>query len=163
MYAILHKVEGQKTTYVLQRVDQYGALIRKKDKREIDTKLKIVPARMKVMNETRSYSEDYPPSVWIEGSIETGLPVLSVADTALTTLNYYSVDNAINPKEGDAQKNTDQRKDILEVAYFRGDTYYNGDTEMPVPIAVPFIANPFRQNSRRWSFYTSICSTAIYW
>lgn len=142
VYAILHKVEDQRTTYVLQRVDQYGALIRKKDKREIDTKLKIVPARMKVMNETRYYSENNPPSLWVEGRIETGLPVLSVADTALTTLNYYSVDNAINPKEDDVQKNTDQRKDVLEVAYFSGDTFYDGDTEMPVPIAVPFITNP---------------------
>lgn len=141
VYAILHK-KGNRDTYELQRVDHYGGLIRRTDKRDIDTKLKIVPARMKVMQEERPYSADYPANTLVEGSLETGLPILSVADTTLSTLNYYSVDNAINPTEDSSDKNTDQRKDILEVAYFSGDTYYNGDTEMPIPIAVPFITSP---------------------
>lgn len=152
VYAILHRGEKDKIEYVLHRVDHYGPLIRNKDKRDIDTTLKIVPARMEVQGYYVSESgsmfpdESIKPSTLYKGTIKDGNPILSVADTALSTMNYYSVDNAINPIEDDgnssASQYTDERKDILEVAYFNGETYCGGDTTMPIPMAVPYVKDP---------------------
>lgn len=156
VYAILHRGEKDKIEYVLHRVDHYGPLIRNKDKRDIDTTLKIVPARMEVQDPAgvgtvfpaaTSADEGMTlPSTLYKGTIENGIPILSVADTALSTMNYYSVDNAINPIEDDSNSGsgayTTERKDILEVAYFNGETYCGGDTNMPIPMAVPFVTDP---------------------
>lgn len=152
VYAILHRGEKDKIEYVLHRVDHYGPLIRNKDKRDIDTTLKIVPARMEMQGYYVSESgsmfpdESIKPSTLYKGTIKDGNPILSVADTALSTMNYYSVDNAINPIEDDSSSSsgtyTTERKDILEVAYFNGETYCGGDTNMPTPMAVPFVTDP---------------------
>lgn len=151
VYAILHRGENDKIEYVLHRVDHYGPLIRNKDKRDIDTTLKIVPARMALQWPSGGayslfpYASTYDKNMK-EEAIGKYIPILAVADTTLSTMNYYSVDNAINPIENDSNSSTseytDERKDILEVAYFNGETYCGGDTNMPIPMAVPYVTDP---------------------
>ena len=63
-----------------------------------------------------------------------------MSDTTLSVTNYYSVDNAINPKE-DTEDTTEDEKDKLEVAYYNGDTYYDGNTLYPIPTAVPYVTD----------------------
>ena len=137
VYVILHRKDNT-DTYELHRVDQYAPLLRNTNSRDIDTTLKVMPARM-IMAAYQNSRYD-APSELSEGSVKTDFPILSVSDTVLSKTNYYSVDNAINPKE-DAEDTAEEEKDKLEVAYYNGDTYFDGNTMFPIPVAVPYVTD----------------------
>lgn len=137
VYAILHRKDNI-NTYELHRVDQCAPLLRNANSRDIDTALKIMPARM-VMAAYQNSRYDAPGDLRA-GDRKTGIPILSVSDTVLSVTNYYSVDNAINPKD-DAKETAEDEKDKLEVAYYNGDTYYDGNTTYPIPVAVPYVTD----------------------
>lgn len=148
VYAILHR-KDKTDTYELHRVDQCAPLLRNTNSRDIDTTLKIMPARMVMAECNNSRYDD--PSGLTEGAIKTGTPILSVSDTVLSKTNYYSVDNAINPKE-DAEDTAEEEKDKLEVAYYNGDTYFDDNTMFPIPVAVPYVtdeATGFREKPEK--------------
>lgn len=136
-YAILHRKDVPKA-YELHRVDQCAPLIRDTDSRDIDTTLKIVPARMILQAYYGAKPTD--PGLLEDGEMNNGYPILSVDDTSLATTNYYSVDNAINPKEDTESESTDEGKDVMEVAYYDGSTSY-GTTGFPIPTAVSFVTD----------------------
>lgn len=157
VYAILHKGSAEPYEYVLHRVDHYGPLIRDDNKRDIDTTLKIIPARMVMQSAAGANCE--APSALREGTIEEGIPILAIADTTLSTANYYSVDNAINPTDSSKEEYTDERKEVMEVAYFDGNTFFDGNTELPIPVGVPYISDPVTKFPERPNKLTDLSGT----
>lgn len=145
VFASLHRADSV-TTYELQRVDHFGPLLRDTNTRDISTTLKIVPAFMAASEGWWTKADE--TIVYRKGTRAEGLPILLSQDTTLSTTNYYSVDNAINPDtSGDTETTTtDSTKDVLEVAWFDGSTSYPitpvGSTVTeyrPAPVAIPYI------------------------
>lgn len=143
VHALLHR-KDEPETYELARVGQCPGLVRLAAADDNATALRIVPARMAVA----AYFLTSDPHAYTEGTIETGIPVLRVADTSLVSRAWYSVDAAINPDTAEQdERYTDSEKTHLELAYYNGDVQFNASiTTTPLmvgcPVGVPFVSDP---------------------
>lgn len=116
------------TRWKLVRVDYMPPLIRKSDTREIDLKLRILPALL-TMNELDT-RHGYDPNAGGDADFRRRLPfpVLMTSDIVLTTAPYYSVNAAINPSEGQTEietergeSSTDEKKNLMLIAVWKNE------------------------------------------
>lgn len=103
-YAILENLSGE---WVRTRLDHYPPLLRDASTREIGTKLRIVPARMRAVQ-------------WNNGELG-GMPdyplLLSAAEFSKEA--YFSVNSAVNPDSPTAgeQEAEADKPDVMEIAF----------------------------------------------
>lgn len=101
-WAFLENTDG---VWLLTKLDYYPPVLRDSSTRDIKTKMRIVPARMKSVN--------WP-------SFSSPIPVL-ITGGSLSKSNFFSVNNEVNPDSPTASENTTEEKpDVMEVA-FSGD------------------------------------------
>ena len=98
------------TRWKLVRVDYMPPLIRKSDTREIDLKLRILPALLTMNPLDTVHGFTIPGG---EGTFRRTLPfpVLTTSDIVLTSASYYSVNAAINPSEEQTEAETRRGED----------------------------------------------------
>ena len=98
------------TRWKLVRVDYMPPLIRKSDTREIDLKLRILPALLTMNPLDTIHGFTIPGG---EGTFRRTLPfpVLTTSDIVLTSASYYSVNAAINPSEEQTEAETRRGED----------------------------------------------------
>lgn len=147
-YAILNSADAP-DTYTLHRVDHLGPLLRSEDSREITTKLKIVPASF-ILQDTYGDNVEVNPvndhtQFLPADDFATGFPILSTADTT-AVLDHYSVNDSINPQEGDETTSADPADIITIAGHHKGFTAHWDDMlDNPtprIPIAQPYVRHP---------------------
>lgn len=138
-YALLNSTDAP-DTYTLQRVDHFGPLIRRDD-RDIDTKLRIVPLRHDLAD-SHLYDNNDPTSHIAAITAEDAVPVLRTPDTILQTSDYYSVNEAINHQDDTEEDDTAEAPDRIYVAYHDGTITSDIGISIPIPIGIPYPRDP---------------------
>lgn len=108
--AYAHLLDASDTSWKLVRVDYMPPLIRREDTREIDIKMRILPAllTMNPLDTIHGMDEHGEP---VDYRRTLPFPVLTTSDIVLTSASYYSVNAAINPSDEQTEAETRRGED----------------------------------------------------
>lgn len=141
LYALLHNTATEK--FDLYRVGQFEPLWRRKEKRDIDTNLRIVPASWAPATGFWSEHDKHSVSTFYESNIKNCVPILKTTDVCLTNKSVYSIDAAINPNTPDNSQPSDTKKEVMEVAY---NCYPYCSQSYGIPYYPAAIGQPYMEN-----------------
>lgn len=143
--------------YYMAQVDCCPPLIRGGNQyaakgRDIGVTLRIVPAKMEMINAT--YIKSTFNGRTYDNEIQEGcmpVPTLVTADMRCTVNEVYSVDAAINEASSSDDNTTDERPDVITVALNTGTLWHYAkanenprgpsDADIPVPLGIAYVKN----------------------